>query len=80
MELEYTYTEEPDGWLVGYLNMYPDHMTQGKDVAELEIMLADVYAIIKDEKAIFAEMEEIERQEKARQRKGVITIASEVLA
>jgi hypothetical protein len=54
MELEYTYREGKDGWLVGYLNIYPDHPTQGKDLAELEEMLADVYAIRKEEEARFA--------------------------
>jgi len=56
LELEYTYTEEPDGWLVGRLNTYPKHMTQGKDVAELEMMLLDVYKNIQDEEAILAEL------------------------
>jgi len=77
MELEYTYTEEPSGWLVGYLNLYPDHLTQGKDVAELEMMLADLYVIIQEEEARIAE---IERQEKLRQHTGTIKINAEVLA
>ena len=49
MEIEYTYWEANDGWLVGYLNFYPDHLTQGHDLSELEDMLADVYQIRKDE-------------------------------
>ena len=40
MEVAYTYWEANDGWLVGYLNDYPDHLTQGHDIAELEEMLA----------------------------------------
>ena len=80
MELAYTYTKEPSGWLVGYLNAYPDYMTQGKDVAELEMMLTDIYAIVQDEKAILAELEEIERKEKAREYTGVLRISTEVPA
>ncbi|MCL2293314.1 MAG: hypothetical protein FWC36_00370 [Spirochaetes bacterium] len=38
-----------DGWVVGYLNAYPDHLTQGHSLAELEEMLADVYQIRQDE-------------------------------
>ena len=49
MEIAYTYWEADDGWYVGYLNDYPDHLTQGSDLAELEEMLADVYQIRKDE-------------------------------
>jgi predicted RNase H-like HicB family nuclease len=45
MELEYTYWRENDGWYLGYLNDYPDHWTQGKDIAELEEMLKDLYEI-----------------------------------
>ena len=45
MDLPYTYWEAEDGWLVGYLNDYPDHLTQGHDLAELEEMLADIYQI-----------------------------------
>ncbi|MDR1840360.1 MAG: hypothetical protein LBQ86_00325 [Holophagales bacterium] len=52
LELEYTYTEQPSGWLVGRLDMYPNYPTQGKDAAELEVMLADIYAIMQDEKVI----------------------------
>ena len=49
MEIAYTYWEADDGWLVGYLNDYPDHLTQGHDLAELEEMLADVYQIRQEE-------------------------------
>jgi hypothetical protein len=48
-EVAYTYWEADDGWFVGYLNDYPDHLTQGHDLAELEEMLADVYQIRQDE-------------------------------
>ena len=50
MELEYTYWESKDGWLVGYFNIWPDHLTQGRDIEELEEMLADLYEFYKEEK------------------------------
>ena len=74
MKLEYTYTEEPDGWLVGSLDKYPEQLTQGKDVAELEMMLIDVYKNIQDEAAILAELAEIERREKAVEHRGTLEI------
>ncbi|MCL2068239.1 MAG: type II toxin-antitoxin system HicB family antitoxin [Treponema sp.] len=43
LELSYTYWEGGDGWLVGYLNEYPEQWTQGKDLTELEEMLLDLY-------------------------------------
>jgi predicted RNase H-like HicB family nuclease len=49
MELDYTYWEADDGLLVGYLNDYPGHLTQGHNLAELEEMLADVYQIRQEE-------------------------------
>jgi predicted RNase H-like HicB family nuclease len=49
MEVAYTYWEADDGWLVGYLDAYPDHLTQGHNLAELEEMLADVYQIRQEE-------------------------------
>ena len=75
MELEYTYTKQPSGWFVGRLDVYPNCPTQGKDLAELEMMLADVYKLMKEEEA---EQAEIERQEKARQHRGVIKINLDV--
>ena len=35
MEISYTYWEADDGWFVGFLNAYPDHLTQGHDIAEV---------------------------------------------
>jgi predicted RNase H-like HicB family nuclease len=49
MELLYTYWEGEDGWLVGYLNEYPEHWTQGKDIKELEEMLFDLYENFQEE-------------------------------
>jgi hypothetical protein len=36
---------------VGYLNIWPDHLTQGKDIPELEVMLLDLYEFYKEEQA-----------------------------
>jgi len=49
MELNYTYWEGENGWLVGYLNEYPEHWTQGKDLTELEEMLLDLYENFQEE-------------------------------
>ena len=56
MEAAYTYWEADDGWLVGYLNSYPDQLTQGRDLAELEEMLADVYQIRQEEEKRLAQL------------------------
>jgi predicted RNase H-like HicB family nuclease len=40
-----------DDWYVGYLNIWPDHLTQGKDIPELEEMLLDLYEFYKEEQA-----------------------------
>ena len=55
MEIFYTYWEADDGWLVGYLNSYPDHLTQGCNLAELEEMLADIYQIRQEEEKRLAQ-------------------------
>ena len=49
IELLYTYWEGEEGWLVGYLNDYPEQWTQGKDISELEEMLMDLYTNIQIE-------------------------------
>ena len=49
MELAYTYWEGENGWIVGYLNNYPEQWTQGKDIKELEEMLLDLYENIQEE-------------------------------
>ena len=51
MDLEYTYWEAKDGWFVGHLNIWPDHLTQGKNITELEEMLTDLYEFYKEEKS-----------------------------
>ena len=55
MELAYTYWEADDSLFVGYLNDYPDHLTQGHDLAELEEMLADLYQIRQEEEKRLAQ-------------------------
>jgi predicted RNase H-like HicB family nuclease len=55
MELAYTYWQADDGWFVGCLNAYPDHLTQGQTIAELEEMLADVYQIRQEEEKRLAQ-------------------------
>jgi len=55
MELAYTYWEADDGWYVGYLNAYPEHLTQGHNLAELEEMLADIFQIRQDEEKRLAQ-------------------------
>jgi len=43
MELEYTYFEAEDGFFVGWSDKFPEDVTQGKSLEELEEMLADMY-------------------------------------
>jgi hypothetical protein len=40
--MKYTYWQEDDMWL-GYLEEFPDYMTQGESLAELEENLRDIY-------------------------------------
>jgi hypothetical protein len=39
----FTYWRESDGRLLGYLNHYPDHWTQGDDLEDLKEQLLDLY-------------------------------------
>ncbi len=41
-ELDYIYWKDADFWL-GYLEEYPDYMTQGKTIEELKENLQDIY-------------------------------------
>ena len=41
-KLKYMYWQEDDMWL-GYLEEYPDYMTQGESLKELELNLRDIY-------------------------------------
>ena len=40
--LKYTYWQDDDMWL-GYLEEYPDYMTQGETIEELQENLRDIY-------------------------------------
>lgn len=40
-----TYWKETDGKYLGYLNDYPDHWTQGKDLEDLKVQLRDLYEL-----------------------------------
>ena len=42
MSLEYTYWQDGDMWL-GYFDAYPDYMTQGETMDELNENLIDIY-------------------------------------
>jgi predicted RNase H-like HicB family nuclease len=43
MELEYTWFEAEDGFFVGWFDDFPEDVTQGRTLEELEEMLADMY-------------------------------------
>ena len=43
MKIRITYWREADGRYLGYLNDYPDHWTQGDDLADLQDRLRDLY-------------------------------------
>ena len=40
--LAFTYWQDGDDW-IGYLDEYPDYLTQGKSLADLKEHLADLY-------------------------------------
>ncbi|MCG6940645.1 MAG: type II toxin-antitoxin system HicB family antitoxin [Thiohalocapsa sp.] len=42
-KLKFVYWED-DGFWLGYLEEFPDYMTQGESLAELEENLRDIYA------------------------------------
>jgi predicted RNase H-like HicB family nuclease len=42
MTLKYTYWQDDEMWL-GYLEEYPDYMTQGETIEELQENLRDIY-------------------------------------
>ncbi len=50
MELDYTYREAEEGGYVGYFNDFPQHVTQGETLEELEEMLLDMYECLHLEK------------------------------
>lgn len=42
MKAQFTYWKESDGRYLGFLNDYPDHWTQGDDLADLKEHLRDL--------------------------------------
>ena len=49
MTTRITYWREADGRYLGYLNAYPDHWTQGEDLADLKEQLRDLYRVFSTE-------------------------------
>ena len=43
MEMDYTYFKAEDGFFVGWFDNFPEDVTQGRTLDELEEMLADMY-------------------------------------
>jgi predicted RNase H-like HicB family nuclease len=43
MTTTFTYWQEDDGCFLGYLNDYPDHWTQGDNLADLKEHLRDLH-------------------------------------
>jgi len=43
MELDYTYFEADEGGYIGYFTDFPQRVTEGETLEELEEMLLDVY-------------------------------------
>ena len=43
MELDYTYFEADEGGFIGYFTDFPQHVTEGETIEELEEMLTDMY-------------------------------------
>ena len=49
MTASYTYWQDPkDGIFLGYMNEYPEYMTQGHTLEELRLMLLDIVGAIRD--------------------------------
>ena len=49
MTTRITFWKEADGRYLGYLNDYPDHWTQGDDLADLKEQLRDLYQMFSTE-------------------------------
>ena len=43
MELDYTYFEADEGGFIGYFTDFPQHVTEGETIEELEEMLTDMF-------------------------------------
>ena len=47
--LKFTFWKETDGKLLGYLNDFPDHWTQGENMKDLKEHLRDLYDLFSSE-------------------------------
>jgi hypothetical protein len=43
MKVEFTWWQEPSGFLLGYLNEFPDYWTQGESLDDLKEHLLDLH-------------------------------------
>jgi predicted RNase H-like HicB family nuclease len=48
MSINFTYWQEPDGMWLGYMNDYPDYMTEGYSFEDLKRMLLSLRADIEE--------------------------------
>lgn len=49
MKTRFTYWKGKDGRYLGYFNDYPDHWTQGEDLADLKEHLKDLFQTFSSE-------------------------------
>jgi len=54
MELDYTYFEADEGGYIGYFNDFPQHVTEGETLEELEEMLQDMYECLQGNTNIYS--------------------------
>ena len=48
MSINFTYWQEPDGMWLGYMNDYPDYMTEGYSFEDLKKMLLSLRGDIEE--------------------------------
>lgn len=48
MGMNFTYWQEPDGMWLGYMNDYPDYITEGHSLADLKRMPLSLRGDIED--------------------------------
>ena len=48
MKIDFTYWKEKEGTVLGYLNEYPDHWTQGENLNDLKEHLIDLHREFSD--------------------------------
>lgn len=48
MSIPYTYWPAEEGGFIGYWNDYPEYVTEGETIQELEFMLRDIRDAIQD--------------------------------